>query len=72
MKFCGEIAYELEDIGGVHSDICWNCNPNTEDKTITLEYRQLLHNCLDEWLDKSNGKGGFWVGDPQYFIGWGS
>ena len=71
MKFCGEISYEQQDVGGVHSDICWNCNPNTEHKEITQSHRDLLHACLDEWLNKSNGTGGFWIGDPEYFLGWG-
>ena len=70
MKFCGEIQYET-DKGNVHSDICFDCNPNTENKMITLEHRQMLHECLDEWLNKSGGTGGFWIGDPKYFIGWG-
>ena len=71
MKFHGEIQYDGEDSSGVHSDICWNCDPATDDKPITEDYRQFLHDCLDEWLNKSNGTGGFWIGDPEYFIGWG-
>lgn len=71
MKFCAEIIYEDTEKGNVQSDICWNCSPRTEDKAITEEYRQLLHDCLDEWLNKSNGTGAFWVGDPLYFSNWG-
>lgn len=70
MKFCGEIAYERKDVGGVHSDICWNCNPKADDQTISDNHRKFLHNCLDEWLDNSNGTGGFWIGDPDYFKEW--
>jgi len=77
MKFCGEIAYtdKREEFGfeyefGVHSDICWNCGPKAEEQELTDEYRQLLHDCLDEWLNKANGKGSFWVGDPDYFKDW--
>lgn len=70
MKFCAEIQYETDD-GNVHSDICFNCNPNTEDKPLTDQHREFLHKCLDEWLNKSNGTGGFWIGDPEHFVGWG-
>ena len=70
MKFCGEIAYEPEGTS-VHSDICFRCAPAAEDKELDEEFRKFLHNALDEWLDKSNGTGGFWLGDPKYFIGWG-
>lgn len=65
MKFCGEIAYDGTD--GVHSDICWSCGPASEGGPLTDEYRALLHACLDEWLDNSNGSGAFWVGDGSYF-----
>lgn len=70
MKFCGEIQYETTE-GDVHSDICFNCNPSNDDRQITENYRQFLHDCLDEWLNKSGGTGGFWVGDPKHFVGWG-
>lgn len=68
-KFCGEIAYDTP-AGGVHSDICFNCNPDTEDKPITDDHRKFLHDCLDEWLNQSNSTGAFWVGDPDYFNNW--
>ena len=66
MEFCGEITYDTEK-GGVHSDIgvCSN------EEAVTDDYRQFLHNCLDEWLNKSNGTGAFWVGDSDYFNDWG-
>lgn len=70
MKMCGEITYDTEN-GGVHSDICYNCNPQTEDNEMTEDYREYLHKSLDEWLNKSNGTGVFWVGDPNYFDDWG-
>lgn len=38
---------------------------------LTEEYRKFLHKALDEWLDKSNGTGAFWLGEPDYFINWG-
>jgi hypothetical protein len=68
MKFCGEITYERD--GGVHSDICWKCDPKASGKPITDDYRQFLHDCLDEWLDQSNGTGAFWLGQPTYFDDW--
>lgn len=69
MKFCGEIQYETKE-GNVHSDICFNCNPSNDDRQITPDYREFLHKCLDEWLNKSGGTGAFWVGDPEYFESW--
>ncbi len=69
MKFHGEIQYETNN-GNVHSDICFNCNPDTEDKAYSVEHRKFLHACLDEWLNQSNGTGAFWIGDPQYFKTW--
>lgn len=65
VRFCGEITYENES-GWVHSDICWACGDD-EGKVMTSDYREFLHNCLDEWLDKTKGEGAFWVGDPEYF-----
>lgn len=71
MKFCGEITYFPPDTS-VHSDICFNCNPQSEDKLMNDDYRQFLHNCLDEWLNNSNGTGAFWLGNPSYFVEWGN
>jgi hypothetical protein len=71
MKFCGEIAYDREN-GAVHSDICFN-NSHLHDEEASVgeqpnkQMREFLHNCLDEWLERSNGTGAFWVGDPSYF-----
>lgn len=63
-EFCGEIIYFPEGTS-VHSDICKHSEgqPNAD-------YRQFLHNCLDEWLNKADGTGAFWVGDPEYFYSW--
>jgi len=58
VRFCAEIQYE----GGIHSDICWNCDTRQPDKPLTDDYRKFLHDCLDEWLDKSEGTGHFVVG----------
>ena len=78
MKFCGEIAYlrkeddgfGYESVVSVHSDICLNCSPKAPDGEVTDDYRKFLHDCLDEWLNKANGNGAFWVGDPDYFKDW--
>lgn len=74
MKFHGEIQYDGVDdagnnIGGVHSDICYRCGAD-DDQPMTEEYREFLHKCLDEWLNKSRGTGAFWIGDPEYFKSW--
>lgn len=54
--FCGEIRYMTKD-GPVGSDLCWHsADP------ISQDARQLLHDCLDEWLNKSGGTGTFVVG----------
>lgn len=80
MKFCAEIQYDRgydeqnNPVEGywVHSDVCFNCGPNTDiTKPLTDEHRRILHECLDEWLNNSNGTGAFWCGDPSYFVGWG-
>ena len=64
MHICAEIQYDTPD-GGVHSDICafmpYGFRP------FSQEYRDFLHANLDEWLDKSNGTGLFYIGD---IIGW--
>lgn len=75
MHFCGEIIYDrgYDESGDscegywVHSDICFNCG-SEDAKEITEEHRKFLHDCLDEWLNKSNGTGAFWVGDPMYLV----
>lgn len=49
-----EILYGT-DKGLVHSDVC------TAD--ISDEYRELLHQCLDEFLNNYDPSGGFAVGN---------
>jgi hypothetical protein len=70
MHFSGEIQYDAPDGSGVHSDIGWNSSGDN-DTPVTDEHRAFLHQCLDEWLNKSNSTGAFWIGDPAYFVGWG-
>lgn len=63
MKFCGEIQYEMPELS-IHSDICQH-----EDNPLSAEMREFLHNCLDEWLDKSEGTGYFWLGNWEEIVG---
>ena len=56
--FCGSIEY-----GSVHSDICKH-----SDLPLSDDLRAFFHAALDEWLDKSDGDGSFWLGNP--FINW--
>ena len=65
-KVCGEIQYigyrNGQEIGWVHSDVC----PKGHDpRNLDKAYRELLHRCLDEWLDKAQGSGHFYVGDSE-------
>jgi hypothetical protein len=60
---CAEIEYD-----GIHSDICPpGGNLDEVDEPLGVgpveTYRTFLHGCLDEWLDKSNGKGIFYIKD---------
>ena len=59
-----EIEYLSEDGTNVHSDIC---PPDCSSGNLSdPEYRKYLHDCLDEWLDKSNGTGGFYIKEERY------
>lgn len=69
MKFCGEIIYFPKD-SSVHTDVCFNCTPSNDSRSLTDSYRKYLHDNLDEWLNNSKGTGAFWVGDPEYFKTW--
>jgi len=59
-----EVHAEIEYIHpteghSVHSDIC---PPDCDSEGLSdLEYRKFLHDCLDEWLDKSKGTGIFYI-----------
>lgn len=55
-KLWGEIVYDRkEDGASVHSDF-HNMMP-----------RDYIHQLLDEWLDKSNGTGVFYIGNLSVF-----
>ena len=53
-----KIEYIDEKKGSIHSDLC---PPDCDYKNITAEYRVILHQALDEWLDNSNGTGQFYI-----------
>jgi hypothetical protein len=61
-RVCAEFQYE-GDGSPIHSDICPH---NCDAKHMTEKYRAFLHSCLDEWLDNSNGTGGFIIGDADF------
>lgn len=44
------------------SDIC----PSGCGHTITNEYRKLLHDVLDEWLNQDEHSGGFYIGTEEW------
>lgn len=60
MKVHAEIQYRNEEGGLVHSDIC---PPYCSNDMSDAEYRQFLHECLDEWLNKSHGTGYFYIAE---------
>ena len=57
-KVCAELQYRA-----THSDICPQGHVMDG---VTDDHREMLHRCLDEWLDRSEGEGWFWVGDPTH------
>ena len=57
-KVHAEIEYTGKT-GSIHSDICPEYCSSTYLKDE--DYRKLLHKCLDEWLDESNGTGMFYI-----------
>jgi hypothetical protein len=61
MNVCGEITYS-----DVHSDICIGHDMPTF--KVDAETRDFLHANLDEWLDRSNGSGIFWIGDADKVV----
>lgn len=52
---CSEISYKQ-----VHSDLC---GTDLSDP----DWRVLLHTALDEWMDRSDGDGCFYVGNVQLY-----
>ena len=65
-KVHAEIEYFKENGESIHSDIC---PPECSSYNVNDPYwRKLLHDCLDEWLDKSRGTKGFYVCEESYMI----
>lgn len=68
MQVHAEIEYRTsnEEHGEhtVHSDVCPPCCES--DNMKTQEYREYLHQVLDEWLDKSGGTGVFYIAQDGY------
>lgn len=73
MHICAGIEYETRDTL-VSSDLCFDSdivlNATREDR-VAKKHRKVLHDALDEWLDRSEGSGLFFVGerssDPKPF-----
>lgn len=59
-EVCAEIQF-----GSLHSDLCPPNHQLPVDPEMMASYRQLLHDCLDEWLTNSGGDGHFYVGDAS-------
>jgi len=62
MKIHAEIEYKNKDGLSIHSDIC---PPNCQDMS-DAEYRKIIHQCLDEWLDNSKGTGGMYIKNENH------
>jgi len=66
MSACASINYLRPDVGWVHSDLC----PSGHELSRGVsdpEWRELIHACLDEWIDKSGSTGYFFIGDSTTF-----
>jgi hypothetical protein len=71
-KVHAEIEYQKPDGTRVHSDICppkcSSDNLNYISKRMDFSYQKFLHDCLDEWLNESNGTGIFYIKDEKYSL----
>lgn len=64
-----EIEYINEDLETIHSDIGPDSGDLNAALTVSPDFRQYLHDNLDEWLDKSDGTGIFYItGDSAQFL----
>ena len=64
-----EIEYINEDLETVHSDIGPGGGDLNAALAVSPDFRQYLHDNLDEWLDKSDGTGIFYItGDSDQFL----
>ena len=57
-KVHAEIEYTNAEGQDVHSDVCPS---ECKFKNLDKEHREYLHTLLDEWINKSNGTGGFYI-----------
>jgi hypothetical protein len=60
-KVHAEVEYQKNG-EWVHSDLC---PPECDFDRLTPEHRRILHECLDEWLDYSDGTGSFYIADMK-------
>ena len=58
-RIISEVEYTNENGDSVHSDLDF-------DFDLKEQMRPVLHECLDEWLDKSNGSGGFYLRNTNH------
>ena len=58
-RIISEVEYTNENGDSVHSDLDF-------DFDLKEQMRPVLHECLDEWLDKSNGEGGFYLRNANH------
>ena len=58
-----EIMYMKKDGINIHSD---TCPPGCDFKNLDDEHRKYLHDVLDEWIDKSNGTGIFYIKEEGF------
>lgn len=56
-----EIEYTKKDGNNIHSDLDFDFGSKEE-------MRKILHDCLDEWLDKSDGTGGFYLRNEKHLF----
>ena len=64
-----EIEYINEDLETIHSDIGPGGGDLNSALAVSPDFRKFLHDNLDEWLDKSDGTGIFYItGDPEQFL----
>lgn len=63
-KVHSEILYVREEDGAlVHSD---TCPPECDFNNLNDDHKKYLHDLLDEWLNKSNGTGIFYVKEEGF------
>jgi len=53
-----EVEYTNKNGDSIHSDLC---PADCRFENIDDDYRNILHKCLDEWLNNSNGTGMFYI-----------